>query len=225
MKKLLRDISIKAPVNNPFKIIEEYGKPMPPSLIPGHLYALGIDTGSQVSPDTIPYDKQDYVDNKDDKFFVTKKPYYDSMPFGIALNINNENYQSILNLKLMSPVYRRLILDSYYAIMNVKNNFISPYVSEDLKTIDTPIGKRIRDQSYMQPFFAVNESFISKIVNANVNFAIKNYEINSIKKVRLLDWNALPDIYNMGVASDGIIFNQRIGGIEGIFERFESKFF
>ena len=109
--------------------------------------------------------------------------------------------------------------------MNIKNNFMGPYVSEDLKTIEIPLKERIRNQQYLQPFLAVSESFMNKVTNANVNFAVKNYEINSIKKVRLLDWNTLPSLYNMGITSNGITFNQKIGGLQGIFERFESKFF
>jgi hypothetical protein len=225
MAKFLKEISLKYPIEDPFKIIENNGVAMSPSLLPGHIYALGIDPGFQVSPDVIPYDKQEYEENIGESLNITKKPYYDTMPIGIALNLNNENYQSILNLKLMDPKYRRLILESYYALMNVKNNFISPYVSNDLKTIEVTIDKRMRNQQYMQPFFAVTESFMNNIVKANVNFAIKNYRINNIKKVRLLDWNTLPSIYNMGITSNGMVFNQRIGGLEGIFERFESKFF
>ena len=226
MAKLLKEISSKYKVEDPFKIVESHGTAMPPTLLPGHIYSLGIDPGFPVSPDLIPYDEREYKENiEEDKLNITKKPYYDIMPLGIALNINNENYQSILNLKLMEPKYRRLILDSYYALMNIKNNFISPYVSEDLTTVEVPLKDRLRNQQYLQPFLAVSESFMNKIVNANVNFAIKNYEINSIKKVRLLDWNTLPSLYNMGITSSGITFNQNIGGLEGIFERFESKFF
>ena len=112
MAKLLREISLKYQVKDPFTIVEEHGIPMTPSLLPGHIYSLGIDPGFQISPDLIPFDEQEYKDNIGEKLNITKKPYYDIMPLGIALNLNNENYQSILNLKLMEPKYRRLVLDS-----------------------------------------------------------------------------------------------------------------
>jgi len=225
MAKSLSEISRGVDIQDPFQIVESSGIAMTPTLLPGHLYYLSHDPGFQVNQDVIPFDRQEYNDNIGEKLNITKRPYYDTMPIGIALNLNNENYCSILNIKLMSPQYRRLILESYYMLMNNKNNFIDPYVTDDLKTVKVSIKDRMKSQSYLEPFFAVTESFISKVVNANVSFAVKNYEINSIKNVRLLDWNTLPSIYNMGITSQGITFNSRIGGLAGVFERFESKFF
>jgi len=223
MKKFLKDISSK--VEDPFVIVESMGKPMTPTLIPGHLYALGIDPGFQVTPDLIPLNIQEYKENIGKKINITKKPYYDTMPIGIALRTNNENYQSILNFKLMAPQYRRLILDSIYNLMEIQNEFISPYVKEDLSKVEVPIEKRITNQSYLEPFFAMTESFVKRVVGADVGFAVKNYEINSIKKVRFLDWNSLPKVYNMSISDVGMVFNPQVGGLTAMFSMFESKFF
>jgi len=226
MKKFLKDISVSAKVQDPFAIVETKGMAVSPNeIFPGHLYYLGIDPGFQITPDVIPLNLQEYQENKGKKINITKKPYYDTMPIGIALNLNNENYKSILNLKLIPPNYKRLILDSYYNIMEIKNEFIGKYIKEDLSKIEVPIGERIRNTSYLQPFLAVTESFMKQVVRADVGFAIKNYEINSIKNVRLLDWNALPDVYNMAITDRGMTFNSQIGGVQEVFSMFESKFF
>lgn len=226
MKKFLKDISVSAKVQDPFAIVETKGMAVSPNeIFPGHLYYLGIDPGFQVTPDVIPLNLQEYQENKGKKINVTKKPYYDTMPIGIALNLNNESYKSILNLKLIPPSYRRLILDSYYNIMEINNEFIGKYIKEDLNKIEVPIGERVRNSSYLQPFLAVTESFMKQVVRADIGFAIKNYEINSIKNVRLLDWNSLPDVYNMTITDRGMVFNPQVGGIQEIFSMFESKFF
>ncbi len=224
MGKFLKDISVNFKVEDPYTIVESMGQPLTPILIPGHLYALSIDPGFQISPEYIPYNEREYKDDIDKKINITKKPYYDTMPIGIALRLNNENYQSILNLKLMRPAYRRLILESYYNLMGLKNNFIEPYVKDDLTKIVKPIIERIRDQSYLEPYLAVNEGFMKNCVGSSVKFAVKNYEINSIKNVRILDWNSLPKIYNMAISDRGITLNPKIGGLDQIFEIFESKF-
>ena len=225
MKKFLKDISSKVSVEDPFKIVESMGKPMIPTLIPGHIYALGIDPGFQVTPDLIPINLEEYRENIGKKLNVTKKPYYDTMPIGMALNINKENYQSILNFKLMPPQYRRLILESIYNLLEIQNDFIGPYVEKDLTIVKTPIEERMRNQSYLEPFMSISESFIKRVVGADVSFAVKNYEINSIKKVRFLDWNALPNIYNMSITDVGMVFNPQVGGLNAMFGMFESKFF
>lgn len=225
MKKSLKEISLGVETRDPFAIVESMGQPFTPTLIPGHLYALNIDPGFQVSPEYIPFNEQEYKENIGKKVNITKKPYYDTMPIGIALNINSESYQSILNLKLISPSYRRLILESYYNLMEINNDFIGPYVKDDLSEVVEPIMERIKNQSYLQPFFAVSQSFMKNVMRADVSFAVKNYEINSIKNVRLLDWNTLPSLYNMNISDRGMTFNSSIGGLNQIFEMFESKFF
>jgi len=224
MKKFLKDISAGTEVRDPFAIVESMGKPMQPILIPGHIYALGIDPGFQVTPDLIPLNLQEYKENIGKKINITKKPYYDSMPIGMALNLNNENYTSILNFKLIPPQYRRLILESFYNLMELNNEFISPYVKNDLSVVKVSIEERMRNQSYLEPFLAVTESFIKKVVGANVSFAIKNYQINNVKKVRFLDWNALPAIYNMSTTDVGMVFNPQVGGLSAMYSMFESKF-
>jgi hypothetical protein len=225
MKKFLGEISSKVSIEDPFKIVESMGLPMIPTLIPGHLYALGIDPGFQVTSDLIPLNLQEYKENIGKKINITKRPYYDTMPIGIALRTNNENYQSILNFKLMSPQYRKFILESIYNLMEIQNSFISPYVKEDLSKVEVPIETRLKNQSYLEPFFAVSESFVKKVVGADISFAVKNYEINSIKKVRFLDWDTLPKIYNMSISDVGIVFNPQVGGLTSMFDMFESKFF
>lgn len=226
MKKFLKDISVSAKVQDPFAIVETKGMAVSPNeIFPGHIYYLGIDPGFQVTPDVIPLNLQEYQENKGKKINVTKKPYYDTMPIGIALNLNNESYKSILNLKLIPPSYRRLILDSYYNVMEINNEFIGKYIKEDLNKIEVSIKERVRNSQYLQPFLAVTESFMKQVVRADVGFAIKNYEINSIKNVRLLDWDALPDVYNMTISDRGMVFNPQVGGIQEIFSIFESKFF
>ena len=212
------------PSHDPYAIVESMGQPLTPTLIPGHLYALGIDPGFQISPEYIPYNEQEYRDDVGKKINITKKPYYDTMPIGIALKLNNESYESILNLKLVPPTYRRLILESYYNLMGLKNNFIDPYVKDDLTEIVKPISERIRDQQYLEPYLAVDKGFMRNCVGSDIGFAVKNYEINSIKNVKFLDWNSLPKIYNMAISDRGITFNPRVGGLGQIFEMFESKF-
>lgn len=224
MGKFLKDISIGFKVEDPYSIVESMGQPLIPTLIPGHLYALGIDPGFQISPEYIPYNEKEYKEDEGKKINITKKPYYDTMPIGIALRLYNESYQSILNLKLVPPAYRRLILESYYNLMGLKNNFIDPYVKNDLTEIVKPLSERIKDQQYLEPYLAVDKSFMKKCVGSDISFAVKNYKINSIKNVKILDWNSLPNIYNMAISDKGITFNPKIGGLNQIFEMFESKF-
>lgn len=225
MIRTLKDISSKTPVKNPFSIVDEMGIPMIPNLLPGHLYFLKIQPEFQITPDNIPINLHEFKTNKDNKHYITSKPYYDTSPIGIALKLENEHYQSILNLKLISPLYRRMILESYYQIIQNKNNLLGKWFDKDLTEANTPITKRIQESQYINPFMAIDKSFIQRTVGSNISFAVKNYSINSIKNVKLLDWNALSSIYNMNITDKGITTSNQIGGLQEIQDMFESKFY
>ena len=72
---------------------------------------------------------------------------------------------------------------------------------------------------------AIDKSFMQRVVGSDISFAVKNYSINSIKNVKLLDWNALTSVYNMNITDSGITTNNQIGGLQEIQDMFESKFF
>ena len=76
MKKFLRDISVGTKVQDPFAIVQSMGKPMQPILIPGHIYALGIDPGFQVTPDLIPLNLQEYKENALNNTFINSPPFW-----------------------------------------------------------------------------------------------------------------------------------------------------
>jgi len=227
MISTLKDNSINVPIEDPWKIVNEMGIPMPPTLLPGHLYSLHIEPDFQVTPDVIPINSLDYSENKDDKFYATTKPYYDSAPIGIALRLDNTEYQSILNLKLMSPLYRRLILESYYQFLENKIGILHKLFYKKVfeSKITESIVKRTQRSSYINPFLAIDKSFMQSIVGSNINFAVKNYRINSIKSVKLLDWNTLPNIYNMNRTDRGIVTNPQVNGLLELEDMFESKFY
>jgi len=227
MVNKLQEISLKVPVKNPFYIVEELGIPMPPMLIPGHLYYLNIEPDEQVIPDKLPINSHEFRENRDEKHYMTSKPYYDIAPIGIALRFegDSDQYQSILNLKVMSPQFRRLILASYYSILE-RNELISKWFNKDLTQAKSPIDKRLRESQYINPFNTVTKDFMQKILNnRNISFAVKSYKMDTIKEAKLLDWNALPSIYNMNNTDSGIIINNQIGGIQEIQDTFESKFY
>jgi len=225
MIRTLKDISSKVPVKNPFAIVEEMGIPIFPTLLPGHMYYLKIEPDFQVTPDAIPMNLHEFKNNKDNKHYVTSKPYYDITPIGIALKLENEQYQSILNLKLISPLYRRMILESYYQMLENRNGLIGKWFNEDLTEAIKPIQERIRESQYINPFMAIDKSFMQRVVGSDISFAVKNYSINSIKNVKLLDWNALTSVYNMNITDSGITTNNQIGGLQEIQDMFESKFY
>jgi hypothetical protein len=224
MIKTLQEICIKTPTRDPFKIVEELGVPYSPILFPGHFYSLSISLPIVVNPDMLPINEHEYKQNTLDKAYFTNKPYYDTMPIGMALRISNDNYVSILNLKVLPPTYRNMILESYYQMMGIGNELITKYYNDTLTESDLSFIERLKVSTYINPFMSVTQDFINSIVGSNIGFAVNIYEINTIKNVRLLDWNALPYLYKMNISNKGMVFNGSVGGLSSIQSIFESKF-
>ena len=224
MVKTLNEISTKIESKDPFTIVSEMGTPYTPVLFPGHLYSLGISSPLSVNSSMLPLNEFEYNKNPLDKNYYTNKPYYDNMPIGIALRIGNDNYSSILNLKVLSPSYRNMVLESYFQMMGVKNKLITKYYDEFLLKESKEFKDRLKESTYINPFMSVTKDFMNSVVGSNIGFTVNIYEINTIKNVRLLDWNTLPYLYKMGITDNGMVFNKSIGGLSAIQSIFESKF-
>ncbi|MHA1675881.1 MAG: hypothetical protein ACTSU6_01750 [Candidatus Njordarchaeales archaeon] len=221
MIKTLNEISLNTPITNPFELVQEKGEPTTPILYPGHMYALGVIPNRPVSPADLPLTAA--IFEQHERYYEHNLPYYDTLPIGIALNMPvKTGYVSFLNLKVPSPVHRNVILGTYFKAMGIDNKLITKYYNEDLTESDMPFIERLKESTYINPFMVVTKKFMNEILGANISFAVSLYEINSIKSVKFLDWNALPGLFKMGVMDNGMIFNESVNGLAGIHERFES---
>ena len=206
MSKTLKEISEETPTLHPLQLIEEKGEAVSPNdILPGHLYGLGV----------LPSNNEN------------RKLYSDTIPIGMALYINTEDKSSIsfLNLKVPDVGYRNLILGEYFYRMGIQHELITKFYNEDLTEFDKPFKERLVESSYIDPFMAVTQSFITEVVGGNnISFAVSTYKKNDIKRVRFLDWDALPYLFKMGVMDTGMTFGKGVGGLAALHTTFRSKF-
>ncbi len=196
-------------------------------LYPGYFYFLGSITESeQVLPYTLPVNESEYDKWKNDpikesKSYFHRKPYYDSMPIGMVVKReDNSPDVSILNLKVIPRNHRQAILSKYFYFMGVQNKLITKFYSENL----TESEKTFLDRVAATPqFLAVTKSNLETMIGCNIGFAIDKYNRSSIADARLLDWNALPYLFNMDISNRGMVFNEQIGGLSSIQNIFVDK--
>lgn len=220
MSTLLKDMIQDVEIKDPYAIVAERGTGFSPMLLPGHLFALNINMPFAITENMLPLNKHEHNKEKDDKFFINEEPYYDTMPIGLCLKTHNQHKVKILNLSVIPPLYRYKILETYYQVM--KSAINSGY-EEDLSKEKLPMLDRLKESNYIGPFMGVNTRFIQQITGINLRFAINKYNVDTLKSVKLLDWDSLPEITKMNVSEGGIVFHPGAGRLEGMFNIFESR--
>lgn len=220
MSEKLKDIMEGVESKDPFIVINEMGIGFKPTLIPGHFFAISVNLPFEVNENVLPLNKYTYEAEKDDRFFISKEPYFDEMPIGLALRIDNPDYVMMLNLKVIPPVYRYKILEVYYQAFK---NAIHVGYKEDLSEETMTVLERLKENNYIAPFLSVTKSMMESLTGINLDFAINRYRTVTLQNVKLLDWNSLPDLAMMGVSERGMTFNSGAGGLEGMFNTFVSR--
>lgn len=220
MSESLKNMIVDVPSRNPYVIVEERGKGFVPTLLPGHMFSLNIDLPFVVNEGNLPLNRYEYQNQKDDRFFLAKEPYYDEEPIGLNLRLESNEYVSILNFKVIPPNYRYFILEKYYQLAKTA---IRVGYEEDLSKEKMELRDRIRENNYMVPFLGVTKTLMENVTGIDLSFAINKYNISTIRNAKLLDWDSLPDIAKMNVSERGLTFNPGAGRLEGMFNTFESR--
>lgn len=220
MAELLKDMIDDIESKNPYVIVEEMGTGYVPTLLPGHLFAFSVNLPYVVNESSLPLNRFQYQEEKDDGLFLSEEPYFDEMPIGLCLKTRNPNSVKILNFSVIPPGYRYKILETYYQRMKPA---IHVGYEEDLSTEKMTMLERLKENNYIAPFMAVDTRFIQQITGINLKFAINKYRINTLHEVKLLDWNTLPSMVKMNVSEKGMTFNPGAGGLEGMFNTFISR--
>ena len=107
--------------------------------------------------------------------------------------------------------------------MGVKNKLITKFYNESLTESEKTFKERVRATPQ---FVAINKSNLVDMLRLNeegIRFAINKYTRRRITDARLLDWNALPYLFNMDISNRGMVFNEQVGGLSAIQDIFVSK--
>lgn len=164
-------------------------------LIPGHFYTFGVV--NRVPNDFVPNLSETQTPSQMVQY-NHKKPYYDNRPVCLSLGNDGVGGEIILNLKMIPPKIRSVILRKYLGA--VQNQIFQFYDGEEL----IPFTERLKRQA-MSPFLTVNTAFLSALTSINLSFGLNKYQREQMANVKLIDWENVSMVERIDYRNDPTI--------------------
>lgn len=165
------------------------------SLVPGHFYTFTVV--NRVPNDLVPNESETKSALTMEKYPV-KRPYYDNRPVCLSLGNNGGGGEIVLNLKMIPPKFRSIIIRKYMSV--IKDRLQGFYQEDELM----PFIQRLRPDT-IGPFLNVNAAFLSKLTGMNLSFALNKYQREQMANVGLIDWEDVSKIERIDYRTDPFI--------------------
>lgn len=212
----IEDISTNKGERNYTQSFNEYGIDVSRSdILPGHYYSLDI---------MIPNFNRNWIPANEDAWkespesYITNREYYDMSPVGpIFYHDNWKNVALILNLKVVHPKFRPMIMQSHLSLIEESLNKINWNDSE------SPIVDLYERRKMNLPLYRVTPSMIQDLTGLKLGWAVSGYNLNKITRAKVMDWNNIGELPYSNIDTRGLMTSPSLIDHSLLFDKFENK--
>lgn len=212
----LEDIVTNKAERNYSQSFNEFGQDISRNdILPGHYYYLEVPIPN-FNPNWIPASEDDWKENPE--AYITNREYYDMSPVGpVFYHDNWKNVALVLNLKVIPPKYRPIILQAHLTLIEKSLERIN-WFDKNIPTIELKARRALN-----LPLYRVTPKMLQDLTGLKLGWAISGYNLDKVSRAKIMDWDNIGEIPYANIEVKGLALSPSMIDHSRLFDKFENK--